>query len=170
MSEKSYNICDSKVFDTIFNTHAKNLKRFLYFKYNDMETAKDVMQESFIKLWNNCGKVEYIKAKAYLYKIANNAFLDIKRHQNVVYKHQKSFVNYNTPENPEFLMIEEEFLSKIERTIAELPEKDRQVFLLSRMEKKKYREIAQLLDISIKTVEKRMHNALIVIRKEIGNI
>ena len=67
-------------------------------------------------------------------------------------------------------MIEKEFLLKIEKSISELPDKQREVFLLSRIEKKKYKEIALLLGVSIKTVEKRMHDALKVINKKIGKV
>jgi RNA polymerase sigma-70 factor (ECF subfamily) len=168
MDNEIVDICKEKGFDKVFNTYAKDLKRFLYFKFNDMSSAEDVLQETFIKLWNNCSKVVYSKVKSYLYTIANNTFLDIKRHEVIVRKHQKNFVNYNTSESPEFLMIEEEFLLKVEHIIANLPKKEREVFLLSRIEKKKYKEIAEKLEISIKTVEKRMHGALLVMREKLG--
>jgi RNA polymerase sigma-70 factor (ECF subfamily) len=161
-------ICKTSVFDLVFKTYAKDLKRHLYFKYRDMASAEDVLQETFIKLWNNCSKVSYEKVKSYLYTVANNAFLDIKKHDKVVLNHQKGFVNYNKSESPEFLMIESEYLIQVENTIASLPKKQREVFLLSRMEKKKYREIAEMLDVSVKTVEKRMHDALITIREKLG--
>ena len=61
-------------------------------------------------------------------------------------------------------------MEKLENTISALPEKQREVFLLNRIEKKKYKEIALHLDISVKAVEKRMHQALLVMRKEIGNV
>jgi RNA polymerase sigma-70 factor (ECF subfamily) len=67
-------------------------------------------------------------------------------------------------------MLEKEFLEKIEKAIADLPEKQKEVFLLSRIEKKKYREIAEILGISVKAVEKRMHLALIKMKDKIGNI
>ena len=162
------NICKIKVFDQVFNTYANDLKRFLFFKYQDMASAEDVLQETFIKLWNNCNKVTLEKVKSYLYTLANNAFLDIKKHENVVRKYQKSFVNYNTSEDPEFLMIENEYLTKVEAILNALPPKQKEVFLLSRMEKKKYKEIAKILDISIKTVEKRMHDAFVVIKEKLG--
>jgi len=54
--------------------------------------------------------------------------------------------------------------------LANLPSKQREVFLLNRIDKKKYAEIAEMLGISVKAVEKRMQKALIIIRKEIGNI
>lgn len=161
-------ICKISIFDSVFNTYAKDLKRYLFFKYQDMSSAEDVLQETFIKLWKNCHKVIFEKVKSYLYTVANNAFLDIKKHENVVLKHQKNFVNYNFSESPEFIMIEEEYLEKVKSVIDSLSEKQREVFLLSRMEKKKYREIAEILSISIKTVEKRMHDALIVIREKLG--
>lgn len=168
MSEDLENICNTKVYDNVFNTYAKDLKRFLYFKFNDMASAEDVLQETFIKLWTNCNKIIYSKVKSYLYTLANNAFLDIKKHEKVVRKHQEGFVNYNKSESPEFLMIEEEYLITVEKIIADLPQKQREVFLLSRIEKKKYKDIALQLDISIKTVEKRMHNALLVMREKLG--
>lgn len=73
-------------------------------------------------------------------------------------------------ETPEFLLLEKEFLVKIECAIASLTENQRQVFLLSRIEKKKYKEIAVLLNVSIKTVEKRMHVALKTMKEQIGKV
>lgn len=168
MSEKLRDICNNKVFDRVFNTYAKDLKRFLYFKFNDMTSAEDVLQETFIKLWNNCSKVVFEKVKSYLFTVANNSFLDIKKHENIVRKHQKNFIDYNTSESPEFLMIEEEYLTKVETIIASLTEKQREVFLLSRIEKKKYKQIADELGVSVKAVEKRMHSALLIMREKLG--
>jgi len=169
MNENSeQDICKSSVFDKVFKTYASDLKKHLYFKYRDLASSEDIIQETFIKLWNNCKKVPFAKVKSYLYTVANNAFLDVKKHEKVVLNHQKGYVNYNKTENPEFLMIEQEYLIQVENAIQALPIKQREVFLLSRMEKKKYREIAEMLDISIKTVEKRMHDALIIIKEKLG--
>jgi len=167
-NELEKDICKTQIFDAVFKQYANDLKRHLYFKYRDLASAEDVIQETFIKLWNNCSKVSYKKVKTYLYTVANNAFLDIKKHDKVVLEHQKDYVNYNKTESPEFLMIESEYLIKVENTIASLPQKQREVFLLSRMENKKYSEIAETLDVSIKTVEKRMHDALIYIKDKLG--
>ena len=164
------NICNQKVFENIFNANAKDLKRFLYFKTQDMDMAEDILQDTFVKLWDNCGKVSYDKCKSFLFTVAKNLFLNIKKHEKIVLKHHQQKLRTSENETPEFLMIEKEFLIIIEDAIASLPEKQKEVFLLNRIEKKKYREIAEMLGISVKAVEKRMHLALIVIKEKIGNI
>jgi len=67
-------------------------------------------------------------------------------------------------------MEEKEFMDKLQQTLAELPEGQREVFLLNRIDKKTYTQIAEMLDISVKAVEKRMHNALKHLRKLVKNI
>ncbi|MBO6607115.1 RNA polymerase sigma-70 factor [Psychroserpens sp.] len=170
MTEDQQNICNSNTFETIYQKYAKDLRRFLFFKTQDLAQAEDILQDTFIKLWNNCSKVNYDKVKSYLYTVASNAFLNTVKHQAVVRKHQSSLSHSKTNESPEFIMIEQEFLEKLERVIASLPDRQREVFLMNRIDKKKYKEIAVELNISVKAVEKRMHAALVVMRKEIGNI
>jgi RNA polymerase sigma-70 factor (ECF subfamily) len=97
-------------------------------------------------------------------------FLNDIKHQKVVQNYRKHNENKSTNESPEFIMLEKEFMEKLESTIDNLPEKQREVFLMNRIEKMKYKEIALHLDISVKAVEKRMHQALVVMRKEIGDV
>lgn len=170
MAKDHRNICNSKNFEVIYNTYAKDLRRFLFFKTQNIERAEDLMQDVFIKLWDNCSKVDYDKVKSYMFSIANNMFLNEVKHNKVVQKFNEVHKKEATNESPEFIMLEKEFLEKLESSIAQLPEKQREVFLLNRIEKKKYKEIAQLLNISVKAVEKRMHLALLFMRKEIGNV
>jgi RNA polymerase sigma-70 factor (ECF subfamily) len=160
MSRHNHNICDSNSFEAIYNTYAKEIRRFLFYKTQDIDKSEDILQDVFIKLWENCNKVDSNKVKSYIYI----------KHQKVVQNHRKHNENKSTNESPEFIMLEKEFMEKLESTIDNLPEKQREVFLMNRIEKKKYKEIALLLDISVKAVEKRMHQALVVMRKEIGDV
>tara|TARA_R110000787_G_scaffold59922_8_gene135852 strand:+ start:18109 stop:18621 length:513 start_codon:yes stop_codon:yes gene_type:complete len=164
------NICNQKVFEKIFNTYAKDLRRFLFFKTRDMDLAEDILQDSFIKLWDNCNNVNPEKAKSFLFTVAQNMFFNHKKHEKVVIEHQRRSVKSSNYETPEFLLVEKEFLVKIEEAISDLPEKQKEVFLLSRIEKKKYKEIAEMLGISVKAVEKRMHLALMKMKDKIGNV
>ncbi len=170
MFEKLKEVCDEEVYKKLYFLYAKDLKRFLIFKFNDVESAEDLTQDAFIKLWENCKKVPFLKAKSFLFTVANNAFLNIKKHEQVKQRHQKNLFKNSTNESPEFVLLEKEFYQKLKNTIDNLPEKQREVFLMNRIEKLKYKEIAVKLNISVKAVEKRMHLALKIMRDKIGKV
>lgn len=170
MDKDQKKICLPKTFESIFKEYYKDLKRFVFFKTQDIDLAEDIAQETFVKLWYNCKNVEYAKVKSYLYTVAKNLFYNIKKHEKVVSNYNSQNQNTSTKVNPEYLLIEKEYLEKIENAIADLPAKQREVFLLNRIEKKKYKEIAEELGISIKAVEKRMHLALKIMREKIGKV
>lgn len=167
MPESKDNVCEEKIFERVFSDHAKTLRNFIYFKCGNAAQADDLVQDAFVKLWNNCAKVPFVKAKSYLYTLANNAFLNEVAHEKVKLNYRKIGGTSITNENPEFVLREKEFKQELETAIANLSEKQREVFLLNRIEKKKYKEIAEMLDISVKAVEKRMHSALVSLRSEI---
>jgi RNA polymerase sigma-70 factor (ECF subfamily) len=97
-------------------------------------------------------------------------FFNYKKHEKVVMNHQKRAPKSSNYETPEYLLVEKEFLVKIEEAISTLPEKQKEVFLLSRIENKKYKEIAGIVGISVKAVEKRMHLALLKMKDKIGDV
>ena len=164
-------ICNEIIFSSFFKTNVKTLRNYLYFKFGNEEQANDVAQETFIKLWENCVNVPEEKAKSYIYTVANNATLNQIAHQKVVLNYAKSIVNADeTNLSPEFLIEEEEFKIKLEKAISNLTEGQRTGFLLNRIEGKKYKEIAEILNISLKAVEKRIHGALISLRMEIEQL
>ena len=53
-----------------------SLRNFLFYKFGNLEKAKDFTQEAFVRLWNNCAKVQLEKSKSFLYTVANRLFLD----------------------------------------------------------------------------------------------
>lgn len=162
------NTCDEIIFSEFFKSHVKALRNFLYYKFGNKNQAEDVAQEAFIKLWQNCASVPIEKAKSYIYTIANNSTLNEIAHQKVVLKYEKNFTGVDrTNESPEYLLEEKQFQSKLLKAIENLNEKQRVAFLMHRIDKKKYSEIAEALDISVKAVEKRIHLALLNLRKEI---
>lgn len=170
MSEKTKSVCEETTYEWIYNSYSKTLRNFIYYKCGDSNQAEDIVQNAFLKLWTNCSKVAFEKARSFLYTVARNEFLNEVTHKKIVLQHQVHLVKNSTNENPQFLLEEHEFMIKLKKVIAGLPEKQREVFLLSRIDSKKYSEIAEIVGISIKAVEKRMSLALITIRKQIGNI
>jgi len=164
-------ICEERLFASFFKANAKILANYLYYKFGNADVAHDVAQDAFIKLWENCANVPPEKAKSYVYTVANNASLNQIAHQKVVLNYAKGVVpNRHSPENPEFVLEEAQFKTKLERAIAQLSEGQRTAFLMNRIDGKKYSEIAEMLNISVKAVEKRISGALVSLRKEIGNI
>jgi RNA polymerase sigma-70 factor (family 1) len=160
--------CNEAAFSSFFETHAKNLRNFLFYKFGNSDQAEDMTQDAFIKLWQNCAQVPIDKAKSYLYTVATNSSLNEITHQKVVLKYEKNFSGLDkTNENPEFLLEEKQFKTKLLTAIENLNETQRVAFLMHRIDGKKYHEIAEELNISVKAVEKRIHIALVQLRKEI---
>jgi RNA polymerase sigma-70 factor (ECF subfamily) len=170
MNNETKSVCEEKTYKSLFDTHSKTLFNFIYYKCGDTEQAEDVVQEAFIKLWNNCSNVIFEKARSFLFTVARNLFLNEVAHKKIVLQHKSNLAPDRTDETPEFLLEEQEFMVKLKKVIADLPEKQREVFLLSRIDKKKYSEISDILGISVKAVEKRMSQALIILRKQLGDI
>lgn len=171
MNQGEKSICDSQVFEEVYKTNITTLRNYIYYKSGDINIAEDIAQDCFLKIWNNCATIIYSTVKSLLYKMAKNSFLNIVTKNKLILEHQKlSNQETQTSETPEFVLQEKEFLKKLQATIAALPDKEKEVFLLNRIDKKKYREIAELLNISVKTVEKRMSSALKKIRKKIDGI
>jgi len=135
-----------------------------------MTLAEDLSQDAFIKLWENCKKVTVEKAKPYLFTIANNLFINKVNHQKVVLKFTSSAKSKTDQSDPLFILEKNEFKIRLEKAIAALPEIQRVVFLMNRIDQKKYREIAEELGISVKAVEKRMHGALATLRQVHKNV
>lgn len=170
MNQEIISVCDEKNYENLYKEHAEKIIYYLYYKFGDMEKAKDVVQDSFAKLWINCSKIIYEAAKSFLYKTANNNLINEYNHQKVVLKYKSMPQNEITNESPEFKMEEKEFMDKLNKAIGDLKEGQREVFLLNRIEKKTYNQIADLLNISVKTVERRMHLALKTLRTKISGI
>lgn len=164
------NICNETIFSSVFNKYSKDLHDFLYYKFGNSFNPKDKVQEAFIKLWENCSKVSPNKAKSFLFTVANNLMLNEAAHQKVVLAYQKMAPIHYTSESPEFIMQENEYMQKLQKAISNLTEAQRTAFLLNRIEGKKHKEIAALLDISTKAVEKRIYGALKKLRQDIEGI
>ena len=164
-------LCNEAYFNNFYIEHIQHASNFAYYKCGDKDNALDLVQDAFSKIWENCSKIDFTKAKTYLFTTVNNLFLNKIKHEKVVMEYAKSapYIDTNN-ESPEYLLEEEEFKTKLQNAISLLTDKQREVFLLNRIEGKKYREIAELLDISQKAVEKRMSLALGILREKIENI
>jgi len=130
-----------------------------------------MVQEAFLTLWKNCSKVLPEMAKAYVFKVAQNQMLKSLDKEKTKEKHIQFIHKSSHTETPEFQMEFSEFDTTVQNAIQALPDGQREVFLMNRIEKMTYTEIADVLEVSVKAVEKRMHKALQKLRISInGNI
>lgn len=164
MSSSLETLCEEPVFSRIFREYAQTLHHYLYYKTGNHDLAQDLTQEAFVRLWRRCEGVSLAHAKGYVFKTANNLLLNHHEHQKVVLRFEKESLPHQNPESPEYLMEESELQNQLEAAISALPEKQRVVFLLSRIDRKTYAEIAEMLGISRQAVEKRIYKALDTLR------
>ena len=154
-------------FKSIFDQYYTPIKNFLYYKSGDIDLSEDITQDVFMKLWDKREDVQQETVKSYLYTIANNMLLNKIRHNKVVMSFAEKNKNQQEEHSPEFSLEEKEFKAELEIVIGAMPEKQREVFLMNRIEEMTYKEIADRLELSVKAVEKRMHGALAHIREHI---
>ncbi|GAO27755.1 RNA polymerase sigma factor [Geofilum rubicundum] len=164
---KNKNICKEEVFSRIFTTLSTDLFNFLYYKYGENNNPQDIVQAAFEKLWNNCKDVVPEKAKSFLFTVANNEMLNSLSRKKTVLNYSLQKPKDYTNETPEYLLEEKEYHNRLKQAIEELTEEQRVTFLLNRIEGKKHQEIAEMLGISRKAVEKRIYTALKILREKV---
>ena len=168
MNKTEPSICEEKNFNLLFRKFYESATKHIYYKCGDLQEAEDIVQGVFIKLWNLCDTVTFSKAKSYIYTACTNTFLNKVAHRKVVLKHQKQDTIDATNETPEFLIEVEEFRAELKNAINQLSEKEREVFLLSRIENKTYKEIAEMTGLTVKAIERRMSKALKELKDILG--
>ena len=161
------NICEDSTFERVYTAYADDIHDFLYYKYGAQFNPRDKAQDAFIKLWDNCKKVTFAKAKSFLFTVANNMMLNEIKHQKVVLHHHKTKPKHYTNETPEFVLEQEQYLEKYNKVLASLKEEQRVAFLLSKVEGKKHSEIANLLGVTQKVVEYRIYSAFNILKNEL---
>jgi RNA polymerase sigma-70 factor (family 1) len=162
-------VCEDNNFKKLYKDYAKPLRNFLYYRCGDLERSEDIVQEAMVKMWQNCAQVVFEKAKSFLYTVGLRMLMDQFRHDKVKLQFAKQ-AEMNTAEDASFNLIKKEFEQKLEKAISDLPETQREAFLMNRIDKMSYAEIAEALDISVKAVEKRMHLALTTLKESVKEL
>ena len=160
MSQK---ICTESEFNELFNLYYEELCRVVMPVIKDADVAEDVVQDVFVKLWVRREELEVNTTfKAYLYKAVVFRALDHLRKQKSTAKVNEDLkvIYSQTHNNTEAAIEEKELMIAINEGMDKMSENMRMIFQLSRFSGLKNREIAEQLDISIKTVESNIGKAL----------
>lgn len=155
-------------FKTIFDKYFDSVRNYIYYRSGDTELATDITQDTFMKLWEkNIDPSKLNNIGGLIFKIARDGFVSNYRKELVSSNFKLSIADNIVSQTPEETLQFEELKKRYEISLNKLPEKQRVVFLMSRIDKLKYHEIAEITGITIKGVEKRMQMALAFLRKEL---
>lgn len=172
-----FKIGDELAFEKIFKANHNQIVGFCIQFISDLDKAKSLTQEVFLNLWLNREKIETLNGiKAFLYTFAKSSCLNYIRHRKVISKYEDKHLqekeeelNREVLESFDFNSLEfSELESLIQQAINDLPEKCRQVFIMSRFDGKKNKEISEELNISVKAVEANMTRALKTLKSRLS--
>lgn len=157
-------------FEMLFKTHYQPLCRYANSYLKDPDGAEEIVQAAFIGFWEKRKSISIdTSLKSYLYRVIRNSCLNELKHEQVK---QKYFANETLKgeaqsQPADQLAIHVELEEKIREAIQTLPEQCRLIFRMSRFEELKYQEIADQLNLSVKTVENQMGKALKIMRVQL---
>lgn len=158
-------------FEKLFRAYYAPLCLFTQKFIHDKEECEEIVQSFFLSLWSDRKKINITTSvKSYLFSSVRNRCFNQIKHEKIKQEYQSQIAkNSNIYNQISDCFLEVDLMKKIEASINELPPKRREIFLLSREEGLKYREIADKLGISIKTVETQMGKALKELRNKLKN-
>lgn len=168
---------DNEAFRTIYEIYYSRIITYCVGYVIDRNIAQELTQDTFVKLWEKSELFpDDTMLQPLLYRIARNNCLNYLKHLKVTEKYNKMQAHrqseiemnlYALSDESAQLIISEELEAKIIQAINSLPPACKKVFEMSRMEEKKYSEIADELGIAEKTVENQIQKALKIMRKEL---
>ena len=165
-----FNGGDMEAFRIIYRKYFTGMQYFAA-KFTDRATAEDLVQDVFMRIWVNRETSPINESlQSYLFRAVRNRCINYL-------EHLKTKANYNARkmielqireaeyfQSPEQLLIRQEQLDRIRQEIEKLPEKSRKVFKMAYYEDRKAAEIAEELNISVRTVETQIYKALRTLR------
>jgi RNA polymerase sigma-70 factor, ECF subfamily len=159
-------------FERFFKTYFKSLYAYAFTVLQDEIMAEEMVQQVFYKIWEKKEQFGvHTSVKAFLYKAVYNECLNYLKHQKHKANHQNYvvYVNRNqvSDENTAMRVELSELQSRLQTALSELPEQCRTIFYMSRFDELKYREIAERMGLSVKTIEAQMGKALKILREKL---
>ena len=152
-------------FKNLFESHFSQVRNYVFYRSGDVDIATDIAQETFLKIWEKQQAIQHDRIKGLLFKVATDLYISYYRKEKRSFEFFSNYIFNNEFQSPEDEMVFGQLKESYKKSLDKMNEKQRTVFLLSRAENLKYSEIAEMLGISVKAVEKRMKLALEHLRK-----
>jgi RNA polymerase sigma-70 factor, ECF subfamily len=161
---------DELVFETLFKDYYERLCNYAYTMINDVDEAEEMVQNMFLVLWEKRESIDiHTSVKSYLYRSVHNNCLNLIKHYKIRYEHSEHYRHQPEEEvdDTSQSLISKELEQQINLSINSMPDQCRTVFKLSRLENLTYSEIAEQLNLSVKTVDNHMGKALRILREKL---
>lgn len=161
---------DINAFEMLFRTYYQPLCNYAYTFVQDRDEAEEIVQNTFLNVWEKRDNLSiHTGVKPYLYAMVRNACLNVIKHEKVKQQHVaiELVAGEKSADSVTRTVVAAELETRISQAMNKLPEQCRLVFKLSRFEELKYAEIAEQLNISVKTVENQMGKALKIMRDQL---
>jgi RNA polymerase sigma-70 factor (ECF subfamily) len=161
---------DLTAFEMLFRAYYQPLCNYAYTFLQDRDEAEEIVQSTFLSIWEKRETLAiHTGVRPYLYAMVRNACLNAIKHAKIKQRHADHHlaVAERSSESASHSVVADELETRILQAMEALPEQCRLVFKLSRFEELKYQEIANQLNISIKTVENQMGKALRIMREHL---
>lgn len=155
-------------FEQFFRYYYRPLCVFASGILQNNEEAEELVQDFFVKFWEKREQINIeTSVKSYVFRSVKNLCLNRIKHEQIKLQHAKHVISESEQTDFNDQFVEIDLQKDIDDCIAELPDKRREIFLLSREEGLKYREIAEKMNISVKTVEAQMGLAIKTLRDKL---
>ena len=157
----------AKDFKMIYDTHFDDLRRYLIFRSGDQDLSVDIAQNVFMKVWTKKIEIASGNIKSLLFKMATDEFISHIRKKKVEKEYIES-VNLRLirePDNNDDLLEKKVLFQK---ALNQLPEKQKTALLMNKMQGLTYKEIAEVLNLSQKAIEKRIGLALKTLKQNLN--
>lgn len=163
---------DKVAFDYVFNFYYSSLCAFSLQYVDDRKSVEDLVQDFFVYLWVEAPKLKIKSSlKSYLFTAIKNRCLDYQKHHKIVEKY-RNFILFSTENDTDsaaHFFAESELRQAIQTSLGKLPPRCREIFEYSRLKGLSNQEISDKLEISKRTVELQISNALKILRKELAD-
>jgi len=152
---------DKKSFEELFSLYYDALCNFAYLFVQDTQVAEEAVSDVFVNIWRKKEQIHIeLNLKSYLYKSTKNAVISYTRKKKLNIVNIDDYKDASGIETPETLLLKSEKREHLNKILQTLPKKAGLVFRMHKVDGMKYREIAEVLGISEKTVENHMGNSL----------
>lgn len=170
LQTEALTVGDITAFEMLFRTYYQPLCNYAFTFLRDKEDAEEIVQSTFLLVWEKRETLAIrTSVKPYLYAMVRNACLNVIKHEKIKQKYVSEEIAMadRSHDSVTHTVASNELEYRIKVAMEELPEQCRMVFKLSRFEELKYAEIAEQLNISVKTVENHMGKALKIMREQL---